>query len=227
MIRYFLDCMLIFPLYVKKHFKKNYIKTKKRRSVFKSQYKGPKVCVPKTRSIKWAAFWAVALAIIFTFGKILQNDTLMAKTADTLLDLPEAENSEIIIQSSAPEVSLTNEEYELLARLVTAEAEDQGVKAQYMVACVIMNRIKSNLFPDKLEDVIWQDEPVKQFTSMWNGRFEHCRTTSECYAAIDYLLEYGNVLPDTVLYFTSEGYLPGTIPYMQVNQLYFSRQKIQ
>ncbi len=120
---------------------------------------------------------------------------------------------------------LTDEEFDLLSRLTAAEAEGEGFEAQYAIACVIMNRVRSESFPDSISEVIWQEEPVRQFSSMWNGRYERCNVTDSCYEAVQYMVEYGNELPEDVLYFTSCGYLPNTDPYMQIGNMFFSRQK--
>ena len=121
-----------------------------------------------------------------------------------------------------PAYKLTDEEYDLLARVVTAEAENQGFEAQYLIACVVMNRVASDEFPDSVSEVIWQKN---QFSSMWNGRYDKSVTTDSCYEAVQYMIEYGNELPEDILFFTSCGYLPGTEPYMQVNDMYFSKLK--
>ena len=39
------------------------------------------------------------------------------------------------------------------------------------------------------------------------------------------MAKHGNELPDDVLYFTSCGYIPGTVPYIQVGNMFFSRQE--
>lgn len=131
----------------------------------------------------------------------------------------EVENEE---PTSKPVFSISEEEYELLARLVTAEAEDQGFEAQYDVACVVMNRVLSGRFPDTITEVIWQP---RQFSSMWNGRFNRTKTTESCYEAVRHMLEVGVGLPEDVLYFTSCGYLKGTDPYIRENEMYFSKQR--
>lgn len=118
--------------------------------------------------------------------------------------------------------SLTEGEYELLSRLVAAEAENQSFEAQYMIACVVENRVRSEYFPDTLSGVIWQSEPSKQFSAMWNGRYGKCSATERSHGAVRYMAEHGNRLPEEVLYFTSCGYLPGTKPYRQVDNIYFS-----
>lgn len=131
----------------------------------------------------------------------------------------EAENEE---PTSKPVFSISEEEYELLARLVAAEAEDQGFEAQYDVACVVMNRVLSGRFPDTITEVIWQP---RQFSSMWNGRYDRTKTTESCYEAVKHMLKVGTGLPEDVLYFTSCGYLKGTDPYIRVNEMYFSKQR--
>ncbi len=224
MIRYIVSKISCFPVCKKFYFTKNGTKLRKDR-VFKSQYRGPRNRPKNPNHIKWLFIPIVVLALFIVLWNIPQEEQNTTEHTLLFLDSPTMETNEIVIQSAEMSICLTEKEYELLARVVTAEAEDQGFKAQYWVACVIMNRVESDLFPDKLEDVIWQNEPVEQFTSMWNGRFERCRTTEECYEAVDYLIEHGIVLPDDVLYFSSNGYLFDTIPYMQINQLYFSRQK--
>ena len=63
------------------------------------------------------------------------------------------------IEETEPEYKMetivTNAEFDLLADLVMAEAENQNFQAQYMVACVVLNRVKSDLFPDTIHDVIY------------------------------------------------------------------------
>ena len=117
---------------------------------------------------------------------------------------------------------MTDGEYELLSRLVAAEAEDQSFEAQYMIACVVENRVRSEYFPDTLTGVIWQSEPSKQFSAMWDGRYGKCSATRRSHRAVRYMAEHGNRLPEKVLYFTSCGYLSGTEPYRQVDNIYFS-----
>ncbi len=147
--------------------------------------------------------------------------------APVVVDIyPEERETEAEVESeepvSKPVFSISEEEYELLARLVAAEAEDQGFEAQYDVACVVMNRVLSERFPDTITEVIWQS---RQFSSMWNGRFDRTKTTESCYEAVRHMLEVGIGLPEDVLYFTSCGYLKGTDPYTRVNEMYFSKQR--
>jgi N-acetylmuramoyl-L-alanine amidase len=58
-------------------------------------------------------------------------------------------------------------EIDLLARLVRAEAEAEPFAGQVAVAAVVLNRVRSPLFPHTVAGVIF--EP-RQFEPVWNGR---------------------------------------------------------
>lgn len=49
---------------------------------------------------------------------------------------------------------------ELLAKCVFAEAGNQGLYGQELVACVILNRVDSNNYPNTVEDVIKQKKSI-------------------------------------------------------------------
>ena len=59
--------------------------------------------------------------------------------------------------------------YEILAQLVEAEAGNQGLLGRKLVADVVLNRIDSDIFPNSLEEVIFQDG---QFTCIKSGLFD-------------------------------------------------------
>ena len=54
----------------------------------------------------------------------------------------------------------------ILERIVEAEAGDQDLKGRIMVANVIMNRVKSNHFPDTVKGVVFAH---RQFSPIQNG----------------------------------------------------------
>lgn len=67
-------------------------------------------------------------------------------------------------------VSYTQSDFDLLARLITAEADGEPYNAQVGVGAVIINRIKSSEFPDTIKSVIYQkDDVFYQFTPVENG----------------------------------------------------------
>lgn len=66
--------------------------------------------------------------------------------------------------------SYTQSEVDLLARLITAEAQGEPYSAKVAVGAVIMNRVKSPLFPKTITDVIYEKNgPYYQFTPVLNG----------------------------------------------------------
>lgn len=69
--------------------------------------------------------------------------------------------------STAQTANLTNNEQELLARIIHAEAKGEPYIGQVAVGAVILNRIKSPDFPNTLSGVIYQPlafEPVANGT---------------------------------------------------------------
>lgn len=67
-------------------------------------------------------------------------------------------------------IQYTASDLDLLARLITAEAQGEPYDAQVAVGAVVVNRVKSNLFPNSISAVI--NQTVKgcyQFTPVLNG----------------------------------------------------------
>lgn len=139
------------------------------------------------------------------------------------------EQDEIMVANSIPaysissQESITLEELYLLSDLVMAESENQEWEAQYRVACVVLRRVDGKEFPDTIKDVIYQKS---QFTCAWNGRLDKVKgkANDSCIKAVQAAIE-NNVLPNDCYYFTSNGYLKGTVPYDKVDDMYFSSQK--
>lgn len=62
------------------------------------------------------------------------------------------------------------DEVDLLARLITAEAQGEPYEAQVAVGAVVMNRVQSGLWADSIEEVIYQKiDGYYQFTPVQNG----------------------------------------------------------
>ena len=103
-------------------------------------------------------------------------------------------------------ITLTEDETELLARIVWLEANGEPVEGQEAVVEVIFNRMASELFPDTLYDVLSQKNPV-QFCS-WKNR-EKAKPTEKEYESIRQVL-YGNtqILRNDTLYFSTEPLTP-------------------
>lgn len=72
--------------------------------------------------------------------------------------------------SSNAVISYTASDLDLLARLITAEAQNQPYEAQVAVASVVINRVKSSQFPNTIQSVVYQvSNGYYQFTPVENG----------------------------------------------------------
>lgn len=91
---------------------------------------------------------------------------------------------------------ITAEERELLARVVYAESNTEALEGQIAVAQVVLNRVRSESFPDTVSEVIYQE---RQFsTASILGSVVPNETN---YEAVDLAFEL-EVVPYDVLYFS-------------------------
>ncbi|NLP44894.1 MAG: spore cortex-lytic enzyme, partial [Peptococcaceae bacterium] len=60
------------------------------------------------------------------------------------------------VTAGGTRVGYKNSDINLLARLVSAEAKGEPYRGQIAVAAVVLNRVKSPLFPNTIPDVIYQ-----------------------------------------------------------------------
>ncbi len=99
-------------------------------------------------------------------------------------------------------ITLTQEERDLLAKIVWLEAQGESVEGQEAVVEVIFNRMVSADFPNSLYDVVSQTSPDLQFSS-WPYVGTAYPTEKE-YASIDAVLS-GNtqILRDDTVYFST------------------------
>lgn len=112
-------------------------------------------------------------------------------------------------------------EMELLAQLIQAEAGNQDELGKRYVADVVLNRVDSDKFPDKIEDVIFQMNPV-QFSCVVDGNFNKAgwTVTEDCFTIA--LEEYEDRENSDILYFSSTGYITSKHEFKHGDH-YFSR----
>lgn len=135
-----------------------------------------------------------------------------------MLEMPHVVTVEIPVEEPAfyNSVSVTDYERELLAKLAYAEAGNQSLLGQMAVIEVVMNRVVSDLFPDTVEDVIYQSDPVQFSTA---SALSHITPTETQYAAVDAVLsEKDPILPQDVMYFAT---YPFREVYEQIGDHYF------
>ncbi|MHB9928828.1 cell wall hydrolase [Clostridium botulinum] len=99
-----------------------------------------------------------------------------------------------------PIVNYTESDLDLLARLITAEAQSEPYSAQVAVASVVINRIKSSQFPNSISSVIYQkSDGYYQFTPVLNGWINKPATETSKKAAKEAL--YGSDPSKGALYY--------------------------
>lgn len=127
----------------------------------------------------------------------------------------ETTSSEAGDSAEAQPVSADNEEVELLARLVNAEAGSGAWETQVAAASVILNRVQSDTFPDTIHDVIYQEG---QYPTAWNGAMD--QTPSEqAWESARYVYQNGSQIPANVLY--QSGDVQGSGVWAQLDGDYF------
>jgi len=81
-------------------------------------------------------------------------------------------NTAAKVKQSTPTEAATNSagDLDLLARLITAEAQAEPYDAKVAVGAVIMNRVESSDWPNSIKEVIYQNiNGYEQFTPVANG----------------------------------------------------------
>ena len=115
---------------------------------------------------------------------------------------PERYRQERIIRSpernNYPEITLTEAEQELMAKVVWAEARGECPEGQQAVAEVILNRLVSDRFSDNLQDVIYGENQFRTAPFLKDAQPGQAQ-----YQAIDRAIYGTQVLPRQVYYFAT------------------------
>ncbi|TCL59943.1 cell wall hydrolase [Kineothrix alysoides] len=102
--------------------------------------------------------------------------------------------------------TLSKEDYEVLLKIVEAEAGCEDVTGKMLVAGVVMNRVESGKFPDTVKGVVFQRENgVAQFSPIADGRYDKVTVSEETKEAVEKVL-YGEDITKGALYFASRKY---------------------
>ena len=99
---------------------------------------------------------------------------------------------------------LKTKEYNLLLRIVEAEAGGEDTTGKMLVANVIMNRVKSGRFPNTVTEVVYQKNPngKAQFSPTVDGRMDSVSVSQETVDAVERVL-CGEDSSNGALYFRS------------------------
>jgi len=120
----------------------------------------------------------------------------------------------------APNIrEISDEDRDLIASTIAAEAENQPLEGKILVAHVILNRVDSEVFPDTIREVI---SAPGQFTTWSNGQIQRAVPSVQDYEAVKLALKGEGHEP--VYFFRNQHYGCGK-PYTQVGDHYFSTMK--
>lgn len=87
------------------------------------------------------------------------------------------------------QVVLDENNYQVLLRIVEAEAAGEGIEGKKLVANVILNRVCHASFPNTVEEVVFQKSGGHaQFSPTIDGRFESVQISSETVEAVGMVL---------------------------------------
>lgn len=104
-------------------------------------------------------------------------------------------------RQAAAVVRYSQKDYEVLKRIVEAEAGICDMKGRILVANVIINRVRSGEFPNNITDVVYQRS---QFSPVTDGRINTCSVTDETVEAVNRALA-GEDYSNGALYFMNRG----------------------
>ncbi|WP_066633055.1 LysM peptidoglycan-binding domain-containing protein [Desulfolucanica intricata] len=133
-------------------------------------YPGQKLYIPDTYKVRSGDTlyligkkYGVPYQDIMTYNKL--NSTYLY--VGQVLLIPPTTSS--VSRSYSP--SYSKSDADLLARLITAEADSESYTTKVAVGAVVLNRVKSPLFPNTIPGVIYQVDSTGryQFTPVLNG----------------------------------------------------------
>ena len=127
--------------------------------------------------------------------------------------IPVNANELAIVKMDPPEIveeEIHEDELQMLAILVMAEAGNQDLTGKRLVVDVVLNRVDDSRWPNTITEVI--NQPY-QFSPMRNGAFEKAAetVTDECFEAV--ALELESRLDYDIHYFCAGGYGYGISAY--------------
>lgn len=150
----------------------------------------------------------------YTVGKIEEV------TENVVVEEVIEESVEVIeeaIEEPADEISLAQNDIELIALITMAESEGEPEEGKRLVIDAILNRVDHERFPNTVHDVIYQKN---QFTCTTNGRVNRCYATEEnCNLVRE---EMANRTNGDVIFFTANRYGKYGQPMFSVGNHYFS-----
>ena len=107
----------------------------------------------------------------------IQNEVVTEDNVET--EIPTEETAEQVVMEEIPEAltgnsfSLEDQEYQVLLKIVEAEAGCEDTEGRMLVANVVMNRVRNGYFPNTVTEVVYQrQDGTAQFSPVSDGRID-------------------------------------------------------
>lgn len=107
----------------------------------------------------------------------IQNEVVTEDNVET--EIPTEETVEQVVVEETPEAltgnsfSLEDQEYQVLLKIVEAEAGCEDTEGRMLVANVVMNRVRNGNFPNTVTEVVYQrQDGTAQFSPVSDGRID-------------------------------------------------------
>ena len=139
------------------------------------------------------------------------DDTLLANRESSTMGIASvAASGQRIVDCDVLEkeylYELPGSEWDVLCRIVEAEAGGEDENGKLLVANVILNRVNSSKFPDTVSAVVFQKEKgVTQFSPISNGRYYSVKVSEETMNAVERAMK-GEDISQGALYFAAREY---------------------
>lgn len=137
------------------------------------------------------------------------------KPTEVLSDPTTTESKPVVTQSQTfpPIFEYTEEELDLLARLIYSEGGIESYQTQLMIGSVVMNRVSDpDNFPDTILGVIYQENQFSVTTAKIDGVVMIDRPADEEAKKAAYeILTYGSILPPDVQVFYEKSITTGWV----------------
>lgn len=166
---------------------------------------------------------AITVAAVYTFigirpfiadaGEEMEPEPVVDAVAVAIADIQEPSGSDTSVGAKilVPEPQATQspgrdaEDSYLLAKLAMAEAEGEDTEGKALVILVALNRVRSEGFPDTVEDVILEEHNgVCQFSvTQEGGRWYTVEPDEDCYKALEMVTQENWDESEGALYFES------------------------
>ena len=134
------------------------------------------------------------------------NETVVSQPAATQSEPVQTVEPAVATESESVAAIPVESEYDMLCRIVEAEATGKDIEAKLMVANVVLNRVGSSQFPNTIEGVIFQHRgSVYQFSPVSDGRYYSVTITDGTREAVNRAMA-GEDNSQGALYFVSPTY---------------------